>query len=153
MKNSRFTLLGAACLLLVLTGCTPTPAGDQPSADDVTAQDPRIKVLMDDLQSSTESEVGTRLATAGGGISQVPNAMSFSDISGKGPFTIYFTCEVPQGAVTLTLDSTTETAVNCDEGTKKITGVQQIALTGGLNIEVTGEAEAGVWALVAKGRA
>ena len=153
MKRSSIVITGTVCLLFAITGCTHTSANDEPSTDNVASLDPSITVLMDDLQASTESEPGTRLTTTGGGIAEVPNRVSFADLSGKGPFTVYFNCQVPRGSVTLTLDSTTKTEVHCDEGTKKITGVQQIALTGGLGIDVRGEANAGIWALVAKGEA
>ncbi|ALE04764.1 hypothetical protein AL755_03495 (plasmid) [Arthrobacter sp. ERGS1:01] len=109
--------------------------------------------LMEALQTSTESAAGARLVATGGDISEVPNRVSFPDVSGKGPFTVYFTCQVPEGSVTLTLDSGTKTEVDCTAGTKKITGVQQIALAGGLSVDVQGQAEAGIWALVAKGDA
>lgn len=133
------TILSLLLLLLLLTSCAP------PSPD--------IAAFVQALETATESEAGTSVGATGGDISDVPSKVNFGGVSGKGPFTVYFTCQVPRGSVTLTLDSTTTTEVDCNAGIAKVTEIQQIALAGGLNIEVQGEAKAGIWALVAKGRA
>ncbi|WP_146111859.1 hypothetical protein [Arthrobacter sp. MYb227] len=141
-------------MLFALTGCNGAPAPDGAhSADTGRDQTATIAEFAQALAISTESEAGASIGGTAGDISEVPSRVNLGSVSGKGPFTVYFTCQVPRGSVTLTLDSTTTTEVDCNAGTKKITGIQQIALAGGLNIEVQGEAKAGIWALVAKGKA
>ncbi len=137
MTPTRWSAAAVLSLLLsLLTGCAPPP--------EVTA-------FVEELETSTESESGASVGAAGGEISSVPSRVNLGGVAGKGPFTVFFTCQVPRGGVTLTLDSTT-TEVDCDAGITKLAGVQKIALAGGLNIEVQGEAKAGIWALAAKGR-
>lgn len=143
-NRSRIMLVGFSSMLLALSGC---------SSDTVPDQEMKNIAFVQSLEASTESEAGTSVGAIGGGISEVPSRVNLADTSGKGPFTVYFTCEVPNGNVTLTLDSTTTTEVDCNAGIKKITGIQQVALSGGMTIEVQGVAKAGTWALVAKGRA
>ena len=140
MTTARWTATTILSLLmLLLTSCVPPP--------------PDIAAFVQELEASTESETGANVGATGGDISDLPSRVNFGSVSGKGPFTVYFTCQVPSGSVTLTLDSTTTTEVDCNSGIKKVTEIQQIALAGGLNIEVQSNAKAGVWALVAKGRA
>lgn len=154
LKYPHVAVLGFSALLVALTGCVGTStAGDHGAAGAKGDQTVAVAAFVEDLQTSTESEAGSSVAITGGDISEVPSRVGFGDVSGKGPFTVYFTCQVPDGSVRLTLDSTTTTEVDCAAGTTKITGIQKIALTGGLNIEVQGEAKTGLWALVAKGRA
>lgn len=153
-NRSRIAFLGLSCMLFALTGCNGAPvADDAPLAATGDGKTAAIAAFAQALEMSTESEPGSSVGGTGGDISEVPSRVNLGGVSGKGPFTVYFTCQVPSGSVTLTLDSTTMTEVDCSEGTKRITGIQQIALAGGLNIEVHGEAKTGIWALVAKGRA
>lgn len=153
-NRSRIAFVGLSCMLFALTGCNGAMAPDDShSADTGDDKSAAIAAFAQALEISTESEAGSSVGGTGGDISEVPSRVNLGDVSGKGPFTVYFNCQVPSGSVTLTLDTTTTTEVDCSEGIKKITGIQQIALAGGLNIEVQGEAKAGIWALVAKGRA
>lgn len=153
-NRSRITFVGLSCMLFALTGCNGAPApGDSHSADTGSDQETKSAAFLQALEKSTKTEAGASVGATGGEISEVPSRVNFGDVSGKGPFAVYFTCQVPSGSVTLTLDSTTTTEVDCNAGTQKITGIQQIALAGGLNIEVQGESNAGIWALVAKGKA
>lgn len=140
MKIARWNASSVLSLLLLLLASCASPPPD-------------IAAFVQALETSTASEAGASVGATGGDISDVPSRVNFGSVSGKGPFTVYFTCQVPRGSVMLTLDSTTTTEVDCNAGITKVTGIQQIALTGGLNIEVQGEAKAGIWALVAKGRA
>lgn len=125
-------ILGTACFLFAVTGCSGTPAiGIGSVTGSAPIHEPDGVALLDVRQTSERSEPGAIVVTTSGEITDVPNRLSFQSASGKGPFTVHFPCQVPQDNVTLTIDSTTKAEVNCDGGPERSPGSSRLLSSAG----------------------